>query len=540
MVRSHFLLCAFFLASASPLGACESHKSPPATSEVAPPARSTEIQEGELIKELELSRHSRTASELASRAAGLANAITGTTLCTASDATSWAQEAVSSGFAAASPFSCSSNIRVQYDQGRDVLIVENTAQNAPLHETAIAARSATLGQLGASISKTQAVTKANDLLAQSDVEALLEHTTYPWEVSSIRGFVDGVSSPSVGTVSTIRTYGVNFRRAFEGIHLLDTMLEVRVDGETGRITGVVVADIELTVTGRQLTKIGSDTASQMMDDQLQDQAAMLGAASFTLRSEQAVYVLPSDLDSSDVFPVHHALATPLTSTGSPGHTLPVALPMVSTPGEDFSVQFLERRPSTPPTPAQDGGLCQTDSQCASGHCFVADDGLGYCGDCSGTTDCDRGSGCLPPKVLSESIRGSRCVALARGVLCEMDEDCSTGDLCTPLDPNTPDGHKTCGECIPGTGSCSSGTYCNLVITPSQVAYRECSPPAALGHVCDSDSGCASGHCVDVDFQSGRTVGVCSECTLDADCGASQNCSPPGITANIGFVGGTCQ
>jgi len=192
-------------------------------------------------------------------------------------------------------------------------------------------------------------------------------------------------------------------------------------------------------------------------------------------------------------------------------------------------------------PLPDGSTCTEDADCESTHCFVAGALGGICGECTSDADCD-GGGCSLPNPLTSAP--STCNMGEVGGGCESDEICEEGLVCAEI-LNVPGilEAATCSVCD-SDKLCAKGETCQPEYDVANISGQKvCAPDGSLedGVGCDLETGaaaCASGFCQPADIMGLLTLGVCSGCGSDDDCGGAA-CNPPEIDLAKGLVAGGC-
>ncbi len=180
-----------------------------------------------------------------------------------------------------------------------------------------------------------------------------------------------------------------------------------------------------------------------------------------------------------------------------------------------------------------GADCDNDGQCASNHCFQIPiiQTSGLCSECETESDCmlsGAGIACAPDPVLLYAV----CTDGEAGSFCETENGCAPGLFCAELIsglqgilPNT------CGDCLTDN-DCPGLQLCTPTLDiQSYSGWRQCVTPGSVANnePCPTDGGgdavCSSGHCnvTSIPDFDAISVGLCGECTSDADC-----------------PGGTCQ
>jgi hypothetical protein len=158
-----------------------------------------------------------------------------------------------------------------------------------------------------------------------------------------------------------------------------------------------------------------------------------------------------------------------------------------------------------PLPAKnrdDGVICDTADQCASGACAVIFDAYRIekrqvCGSCDDSHGCPSDQRC--GTAVGKIAQYPACVAVQQelGASCDDDSQCTSGQCREALG-----GAKACVRCsLPE--DCSEGESCEQQMTPLGMT-RVCTPlhSLGLGWLCSSDALCESGLCLNQ---------VCSEC-----------------------------
>lgn len=178
-----------------------------------------------------------------------------------------------------------------------------------------------------------------------------------------------------------------------------------------------------------------------------------------------------------------------------------------------------------------GDMCANDDECKSGNCYSNPlAGGGVCSECNEDQDCaDAGTGIscsigmVGYAVCEDGSLGDQCMSQAA---------CQDGLYCDsliniPIPGIIPD---FCGECA-DSADCADGMICTPEIDPmSFTGAKKCVAKGSVPNdsLCptgepDADDACMSGHCSVATVMQIVMVGLCGECSSDADC-----------------MGGTCQ
>ena len=244
-------------------------------------------------------------------------------------------------------------------------------------------------------------------------------------------------------------------------------------------------------------------------------------------------------------------ASPSTTDGSPT-TASVTTDVTVTATATVTTDPTTATVTTDPTTATDTGgglpndaMCEFDSECASGHCYVAGPLGGLCGECNTDADCDVG-GCTAPNPLAMPRQGSRCNVGEYGGGCMSDDACGDALVCASIiDVPGIIEVATCSECV-ADADCDAGQLCAPDIAVVQVTgVKRCVAEGSLanGQSCDlqgsGDSSCASGHCALASVMGILDLGVCSQCENDVDCGAGHPCQDASVDLMTGLQPAIC-
>lgn len=181
-------------------------------------------------------------------------------------------------------------------------------------------------------------------------------------------------------------------------------------------------------------------------------------------------------------------------------------------------------------PQENGASCADPCECVSESCYFVSLIGGSCGECTSDADCPDG-GCSIPNPLADPPQGATCNMGEAGAGCETNDVCQEGLVCgTLLDVPGVLTLATCGECL--TDADCTDQLCSPTLDVANFSgQRLCVDPGTVenGQACDhlasGNEACASGICATVDIMGVVTVGVCGDCTVDADCdmGAGEVC-----------------
>ncbi|CAH1795748.1 unnamed protein product [Owenia fusiformis] len=147
-----------------------------------------------------------------------------------------------------------------------------------------------------------------------------------------------------------------------------------------------------------------------------------------------------------------------------------------------------------------GDICNTPSECSSGHC------VGVCVECEQKTDCEDDYLCKENTCVQRKLFGGSC---------SENKDCLSDFVCYE------GACSTCSEEL----TCEDNEYCK----GDSTSGYSCSSKEDVGSVCDYPSECSSGHCVD----------VCVECEKQTDCGDEYLCEGNTCVQRKSF-GGSCS
>lgn len=196
----------------------------------------------------------------------------------------------------------------------------------------------------------------------------------------------------------------------------------------------------------------------------------------------------------------------------------------------------------PIEPQPDGASCETNEECISGFCYYIAILGGICGECNVDADCESG-GCSLPNPLAQPPTGAHCNMGEPGAGCMSDEICEEGYTCESI-LNVPGilEASTCSECETDA-DCDMGMLCSPAYDILNISgQRVCVEPGSVpnGEGCDHLSGtgnmaCESGLCATVDIMKLLQLGVCGDCSVDADCMEPDVCLPADIDVTTGMV-----
>ena len=176
------------------------------------------------------------------------------------------------------------------------------------------------------------------------------------------------------------------------------------------------------------------------------------------------------------------------------------------------------------------------------HCYLVGALGGICGECENDADCE--FGCSAPNPLADPPQGSACNEGNLGEGCETDDVCGGPLVCAEIF-NIP-GVLEASSC----SECAADTDCNMGLCSPQYDVAEATGVkvcVAAGTVLDGsgcdldgsgDQACAGGHCAAATIGGLFSLGVCSECEINADCGSGV-CVPPQVDLGAGLIAGQC-
>jgi hypothetical protein len=199
-------------------------------------------------------------------------------------------------------------------------------------------------------------------------------------------------------------------------------------------------------------------------------------------------------------------------------------------------------PTCPQEPQEAGGSCTDNCECISEKCFSVPLIGGSCGECVSDADCPDG-GCSIPNPLAMPPQGSVCNMGEAGGGCETDDVCQEGLFCgTLLDVPGVLTLSTCGVCLVDA-DCGEQLCSPTIDVANFTGQKLCVDAGSVpnGQACDlmgtGNDACMSGLCATVDIMGIAQVGVCGDCSVDADCdvAAGEVCTPADIDTTTGEV-----
>jgi hypothetical protein len=202
---------------------------------------------------------------------------------------------------------------------------------------------------------------------------------------------------------------------------------------------------------------------------------------------------------------------------------------------------------TNPDGAANGLECTADLECQTGHCYkiplpLDDLPPGICSECNTDQDCvDRGLGISC--TVDPATLGGHCTDGGLGSFCATQAACKPQYYCDEI-LNNADGllPHACGECRDDQ-DCKDGKRCTPRIDLDQyTGNKYCAAPGSVPNdgLCPEFTGdgvCANGHCGVINVVGTVNVGICGQCSADADCAAPKVCMPG--TFSDGIFGATC-
>ena len=207
------------------------------------------------------------------------------------------------------------------------------------------------------------------------------------------------------------------------------------------------------------------------------------------------------------------------------------------------------------TPCTDASGCG----CESGKCFIVPALGGFCGECLADADCvASGGGCTVPNPIA--MVGSTCNMGEAGAGCETNEICATAEagFCGLLltVPGIID-VSTCGACAvnddcvdPALPNCSP-TYDVMNFSGQFVCVADASVPQDGGCNSNLDANdvpignpaCESGFCGEANVMGLVKLGICGECSSNADCVkvGKKTCAKPSVDLGAAtLIGAVCE
>ncbi len=191
---------------------------------------------------------------------------------------------------------------------------------------------------------------------------------------------------------------------------------------------------------------------------------------------------------------------------------------------------------------EDGGLVYDDmgnvqgvnygDESEEGLCFLVPLLGGQCGQCVTADDCQANQGCTIPNPLAGGP--SYCNDGGAGAGCDADgaNTCQDGLSCgVILDAAGILTVATCGECVVNEDCPAETPHCAPSIdvgnfTGVMQCVAEASIPNNSACVIGDDAACENGVCGKAVVMGVIEVGICGECTGDADCMGGETCSMP--------------
>ncbi len=179
------------------------------------------------------------------------------------------------------------------------------------------------------------------------------------------------------------------------------------------------------------------------------------------------------------------------------------------------------------------GVNYTDPE-EDGVCFLVPLLGGQCGQCVTSDDCGGGEGCTIPNPLASGP--SFCNDGSAGAGCDAEgaNTCQDGLSCgIILDAAGILTVATCGECVVNEDCGAETPYCAPTIdvanfTGVNQCVAEGSIPDNTACTIGDDAACEGGVCGKAVVMGVIEVGICGNCTGDADCAPGEVCSEPTV------------
>lgn len=386
------------------------------------------------------------------------------------------------------------------------------------------------------------------------------YTDYPIKIGEDR-------SAMTAGVGTDRLYWVDawefvYQREVDGDLFLGSYVSYTID-RTGALVGVSVVERH-TVDDEGTVQADWSPAYALanVEDYIQDLAD--GHVPFTDSPSYyevafwtrplVGYAIPGNVASAWVEPAVYTNVSVVSShaTHTGGDEIyslarPARISLVD-PGDSMEDVFPPGGYKEHPTQAfDDGRQCNEDEDCDSGYCYNPAGFFGICGDCNHEDEgCSAGNRCKYQDPLDPSVHPicvSKNQATGEGLLCESNSECGkyfqsffqAPYTCAPIVEDSLIPLSTCSYCE-DDGDCGGRDphYCDIHVDFTDwKIYRQCEEEDSQvnGTICDLENDghltCQSGECAVMDLGA-LSVGVCSECDEDADCGMGEYCDMPTI------------
>jgi len=203
---------------------------------------------------------------------------------------------------------------------------------------------------------------------------------------------------------------------------------------------------------------------------------------------------------------------------------------------------------TNPDGLVNGLECMSGVECQTGNCYkiplpLDDLPPGICSECDSDQDCvDKGLGISC--TVDPATLGAACTDGGLGSFCESQAACKPQYWCDEI-LNDADGllPDSCSECRDDV-DCKDGKRCTpRVDLTMYTGNKYCAAPGSVPNdgLCPEFTGngvCANGHCNVINIVGMLDVGICGQCSSDADCTAPKVCTPGKLDDT--FFGSTCM
>ena len=195
----------------------------------------------------------------------------------------------------------------------------------------------------------------------------------------------------------------------------------------------------------------------------------------------------------------------------------------------------------PVGPQPNGAECANNDGCESGFCYMVPMVGGVCSECLTDADCEFTCS------LDAAAGYAVCSDGSTGVMCESSDGCADGLVCAELlDTGGLFPANFCSECETNA-ECDEGQTCTPTYDFEMIGgYLSCADAMSVpdGQGCPIVDGmgdgtvCQNGHCGVADVFGVLELGLCGECTTEADCADGEECMPA-MAGMGGLAGPTC-
>lgn len=407
------------------------------------------------------------------------------------------------------------------------------------------------GDLDEGIGKAAALTEAQAVLTEMKTAGLISAGEISSSPFSQTPMVHHIYDPDRDqTLKLVDWWTFRFYSTLDNIPVVDNFVEVDI-GRGGTRMKIALQRVTKTFSANVNTTISKADALTTLVARAEDYFQIDANSRIWMGNTMPVYQLQPEATSALVTPSLTAKISPVGPEidtglgGVVGFAVVANLNFVS-PESTLNVYspWGGRRPTV------EGSTCSEDSDCDATGAPACYPNPTTCGACDEDSDCPIVGGkpgrCHPPNPFTGM--GAQCVNGTTGAVCTTNSDCTSTKCATLFSNGLLGTVKTCGGCINDVFCSGSTPRCKPALNFSTWRLdKSCRAAGANGTLCDTNDDCTSNKCYLGTGAGGTGIGglgygtgVCSACTIDADCTGGQVCKPPKMQQTTGvFTPAAC-